>query len=132
MCVARIPRPAYGALNALHLLSPKRINRDDSFLPACRVGIADFLLEFAILGHETLADVPNLIHPQVSPPDDGALILLHHALPLFPLLSPSAMPYKVHRVHLFVRNNLYIRGTMMIHPDPLRSSHYFLLLIRHT
>ena len=28
-------------------------------------GVADFLLEFAILGHETLADVPNLIHPQV-------------------------------------------------------------------
>jgi hypothetical protein len=29
------------------------------------LSIADFLLEFAILGHENLADVPNLIHPQV-------------------------------------------------------------------
>ena len=39
--------------------------------------IADFFMEFAICGHETMADVPNLIHPPIPPEDLRALGVPH-------------------------------------------------------
>ena len=39
--------------------------------------IADFLMEFAICGHETMADVPNLIHPPIPQEDLRALGVPH-------------------------------------------------------
>jgi hypothetical protein len=51
------------------------------FSPPSPSGIADFLLEFAILGHEALADVPNLIHPQASTAAVVDVILFHNAPP---------------------------------------------------
>ena len=59
------------------------------------LGIADFLLEFAILGHEALADVPNLIHPQVPVEDLRALGVPHLAIDeegRSSLLYPSIFP----------------------------------------
>jgi hypothetical protein len=59
------------------------------------LGIADFLLEFAILGHETLADVPNLIHPQIPAEDLRALGVPHLAVDeegRSSLLYPSIFP----------------------------------------
>ena len=59
------------------------------------IGIADFLLEFAILGHEALADVPNLIHPQVPVEDLRALGVPHLAIDeegRSSLLYPSIFP----------------------------------------
>jgi hypothetical protein len=41
----------------------------DEFIAAIVLNIADFLIEFATMGHEEAADVPSLVHP-VCPSDD--------------------------------------------------------------